>query len=102
MDGQDQVVTPMFQDIIGMNPINGELLWSHPHYTGYGLAISMPVWGEDNLLFLSSSYGGGSRVLRLSQTGGKTKVEQVWYSSRIRIHFGSSGSITGIAPSPVA
>ena len=89
VDGQDQVVALMFQDIIGVNPINGELLWSHPHYTGYGLAISMPVWGEDNLLFLSSSYGGGSRVLHLSQTGGKTRVEQVWHSSRIRIHFGS-------------
>jgi len=89
VDGQDQVVALMFQDIIGVDPISGELLWSHPHYTGYGLAISMPVRGEDNLLFLSSSYGGGGRVLHLSQTGGKTKVEQVWYGSRIRIHFGS-------------
>ncbi|PYV45293.1 MAG: hypothetical protein DMG06_02880 [Acidobacteria bacterium] len=89
VDGQDQVVAFMASNIIGVDPNNGDLLWSHPHSTQYGLAISMPVWGPDNLLFFSSSYDGGSRVLRLSQNANKTNVQELWRSNRVRIHFGS-------------
>ncbi|HEX9759572.1 MAG TPA: PQQ-binding-like beta-propeller repeat protein, partial [Candidatus Acidoferrales bacterium] len=78
VDGQDQLVAFLFADIVGLDPRNGALLWSHAHRTGYGLNVTMPVWGGDNLLFLSSTYGGGSRALRLTQSGGKTKVEEVW------------------------
>jgi hypothetical protein len=49
----------------------------------------MPVWGGDNLLFFSSSYGNGSRVLRLTREGEKTRVEEVWHNGRVRVHFGS-------------
>jgi outer membrane protein assembly factor BamB len=89
VDGQPQVAAVAADRIIGVNPDNGELLWSFPHNTQYGLAISMPVWGDGNLLFFSSSYGHGSRVLRLSREAAKTRVEEVWYSGRVRIHFGS-------------
>jgi outer membrane protein assembly factor BamB len=89
VDGQPQVAAVAADRIIGVNPDNGELLWSFPHNTQYGLAISMPVWGGDNLLFFSSSYGHGSRVLRLTREVAKTRVEEVWYSNRVRIHFGS-------------
>lgn len=47
----------------GLDPRNGDLLWSHPYPTDYGLNVSTPVWGNDGLLFLSSAYGGGSRAL---------------------------------------
>jgi outer membrane protein assembly factor BamB len=89
VDGQDQVVAFMASNIIGVDPNNGELLWSRPHSTQYGLAISMPVWGLDNLLFFSSSYDGGSRVLHLSQTANKTNVQELWRNNRVRIHFGT-------------
>jgi hypothetical protein len=66
------------------------LLWGHPHRTDYGLNISTPVWGEDNLLFLSSAYSGGSRVLHLSRAEGKTRVRHLWFSNRLRVHFGTA------------
>ena len=90
VDGQDQLVAFMFSEIIGVDPNNGELLWSHPHHTGEGVNVSMPVWGEDQLLFCSSGYDGGSQVLKLSRTGSKTTVEQVWTSKLMRIHFGNA------------
>ena len=62
VDGQDQIVAFMFGEIVGVEPNSGALLWSHPHPTEYGLNTSTPVWGEDNLLFVSSAYGGGSRA----------------------------------------
>ena len=87
VDGQDQLVAFMWGDIVGVDPNNGNLLWSHAHPAEHGLNTSTPVWGPDNLLFVSSGYGGGSRVLKLSRTGGKTTVEEVWANSLMRIHF---------------
>jgi outer membrane protein assembly factor BamB len=85
--GQDQLVAFMYGEIVGVNPDTGELLWSHAHPTDYGLNTSTPVWGEDNLLFVSSGYNGGSRVIRLARDGGKTNVEEVWAHKLMRVHF---------------
>ena len=75
--------------MISFNPDNGELLWRHPHNTQHGLAISTPVWAPGNLLFISSAYEGGSRVLELHQAAGKTTVKELWYNQRLKSHFGA-------------
>ena len=90
VDGQDQLVAFMGKQIAGVDPNNGELLWTHPHATDWGLNISTPVWGNDNLLFLSSAYNGGSRVLKLAQAGGKTTVTELWFHRRLRVHHGTA------------
>jgi outer membrane protein assembly factor BamB len=90
VDGQDQLVAFLGKEVAGLDPNNGELLWSHPHATDWGLNISTPVWGNDNLLFLSSAYSGGSRVLKLTQTGGKTTVTELWFHRRLRVHHGTA------------
>jgi outer membrane protein assembly factor BamB len=90
VDGQEQLVLFMADGPVGLDPSNGELLWTHPHKTDWGLNISTPVWGPGNLLFFSSAYSGGSRVLHLTQKAGKTNVRQMWFSSRMRIHFGNA------------
>jgi outer membrane protein assembly factor BamB len=84
---QDQLVAFMYAEIVGVDPNNGNLLWSHPHPVEFGLNTSTPVWGSDNLLFVSSGYGGGSRVLKLSRAGDRTAVEELWASGLMRIHF---------------
>jgi outer membrane protein assembly factor BamB len=90
VDGQDQLVAFMWGDIVGVDPNNGNLLWSHPHPAEHGLNTSTPVWGSDNLLFVSSGYGGGSRVLKLTRAGDKTTVEELWANSLMRIHFSNA------------
>jgi outer membrane protein assembly factor BamB len=57
------------------------------HQTGNGLAISTPVWGLGNLLFISSAYNSGSRVLELHQSGGKTTVKELWHNQKLQSHF---------------
>lgn len=86
VDGQDQLIAFMGKEIAGLDPNNGALLWSHPHETEWGLNVSNPVWGSGNLLFLSSAYNGGSRVLKLSQKDGKTSVSELWFHRRLRLH----------------
>lgn len=90
VDGQDQLVAFMYGEIVGVDPNDGNLLWSYPHPVEFGLNTSTPVWGSDNLLFVSSGYGGGSRVLKLSRAGDKTNVEEVWAHSLMRIHFSNA------------
>ena len=48
VDGQDQLVAFMWGEIVGVDPNNGNLLWSHPHPVEHGLNTSTPVWGPDN------------------------------------------------------
>ncbi len=86
VDGQDQLIAFLGKEIAGVDPNNGDLLWSHPHVTDWGLNISNPVWGPDNLLFLSSAYNGGSRVLKLEQKDRKTTVTELWFHRRLRLH----------------
>ncbi|HKY04388.1 MAG TPA: PQQ-binding-like beta-propeller repeat protein [Blastocatellia bacterium] len=90
VDGQDQLVAFLGKFIIGVDPGNGDLLWSHPHETEWGLNISTPVWGEGNLLFCSSAYNGGSRVLKPARAGGKTNVTEVWFHRRLRLHHSNA------------
>jgi outer membrane protein assembly factor BamB len=87
VDGQDQLVAFMYGEVVGVDPGNGALLWSHPHPVDYGLNTSTPVWGSDKLLFISSGYNGGSRVLKLSHAKGKTTIEEVWAHRLMRVHF---------------
>lgn len=90
VDGQEQLVVFHADGVAGMDPRGGAQFWNHPHKTDWGLNISMPVWGEGNLLFLSSAYSAGSRVLRLTQSGGKTHVQEMWFSNRMRLHIGNA------------
>ena len=90
VDGQPQLVVFAGDIIAGVDPSNGNQLWSHRHRTDWGLNISTPVWApESHLLFASSAYGTGSRALELRQAGGKTTVAEKWASQRMRVHIGT-------------
>lgn len=89
--GQDQIVHFGSNEVYGADATNGNLLWSHPHKTDYGLNISTPVWdAADGLLFISSAYGTGSRMLQLTRSGNQTAAKQIWANNRMRVHFGTA------------
>ena len=90
VDGQDQLVAFMYSEIVGVDPNNGNLLWSHPHPVEYGLNTTTPIWGADKLLFVSSGYDGGSRVLKISRADNKTTVEELWTHRLMRVHFSNA------------
>jgi outer membrane protein assembly factor BamB len=96
VDGQPQLVYFGGDDIRGLDPSNGRTLWSHPHKTDWGLNISTPIWSPaDHLLFVSSAYGTGSRVLELHQAGGRTTAAEKWFNGRMRVHIGTAIRIGG-------
>jgi outer membrane protein assembly factor BamB len=89
VDGQKQLLYFAGNAVAGFDPANGRTLWSHPHKTDWGLNISTPVWGADNLLFVSAAYNNGARMLKLAQAGGKTTVQELWFQNRMRTHIGT-------------
>jgi outer membrane protein assembly factor BamB len=85
--GQEQVVFLGGGTVTGLSPENGRILWSHPHDPGNDLNCTTPLFGPDNVLFLSSAYKAGSRALQLRVENGVTQVEERWFTNRVRFMF---------------
>lgn len=90
LDGRPELIVFTFAEVAGLSPDTGALEWSHPHPVDQGVNVATPVWGKDHLLFVSSAYNGGSRVLRLTRADGAVKAEEVWANKRVRVHFGNA------------
>lgn len=90
VDGRPQVAMLLANGIAGIDPETGDLLWRHPHVTDNGLAVSTPLRVPGNRLFVSSAYGGGARLLKLTRIGDKTEVFEVWHNRRVQAHFGTA------------
>jgi outer membrane protein assembly factor BamB len=90
VDGQPQLVVFGGMDVNGLDLETGRILWSHPHDPSGDMNISTPVWTDGNLLFLSSAYDGGSRMLRLLRAGDTTEAEELWFTNQLRLHIGNA------------
>jgi outer membrane protein assembly factor BamB len=87
VDGQEQLVMFAGGAITGLDPDTGRILWAHPHDPGNDFNFSLPLWGPDNILFMSSAYKAGSRAIRLKRVGDRTDVEELWFTNRIRFMY---------------
>jgi len=87
VDGQTQVVFLAGGTVTGLDPATGKVLWSHPHDPGNDLNCSTPLWGGDNILFVSSAYKAGSRAIQLRRDGSATHADELWFTSRVRFMF---------------
>ncbi len=87
VEGQTQLVVVGGGGIHGLDPDDGRLLWSLPHDPGNDLNCSTPLFGPDDVLFVSSAYKAGSRAIRLTIEGGATLAEELWFTDRVRFMF---------------
>lgn len=87
---QDQLVFFTNELVAGFNPSTGGQLWSFKHPSRSGVNVSMPVWNGADLIFCSSAYDAGARVLRLQPSGAQTTVDELWYSRKMRMHHGNA------------
>ena len=90
LDGTPELVVFTAGEVSGLDPATGALEWTRPHPADFGVNVARPVWGPDGLLFVSSAYNGGSRVLKLSRKNDRVEVEELWAHKRLRIHFGNA------------
>jgi outer membrane protein assembly factor BamB len=90
VNGERQVVAVVANEVLGVAPDSGELLWRRPHPQQYGIAISGPVWhAQRNLLFVSTAYGGGARGFRLDRAASSDPARELWHNHRVQSLFGS-------------
>jgi outer membrane protein assembly factor BamB len=87
MAGRPQLVVFGGGTVNGLDPNNGKVLWSTPHDPGNDLNCSTPLWGPDNILFVSSAYRAGSRAIQLTQSGTATHADELWFTNRVRFMF---------------
>ena len=99
--GRDHLLALFSDEVTGLDPATGDLLWSHPHTNDQKVNVALPVWREqDHLLFLSSAYDGGSRTIRLTQDGDKIKTEELWSHRQLRIHHSNAVRVGGTIYGP--
>jgi len=103
LDGEDQLVCPMASEIVGIDPATGDLKWQIPFANQWKQNVSLPVWGSDNHLVISSPEIG-TKGVKLVRNGGETKVEELWSTPKVRFYhatpvrvgdyvYGSSGEM---------
>ena len=88
--GLEQLVLLMDGAVYAVNPHNGDLQWQVPFKADYSIAVATPVYGPGNLLFISSEYNGGAKVVELQRTGQQTTASELWSSNRLRLHHGNA------------
>lgn len=81
-DGRDEMVLLAGEEVVGMNPANGDIEWRYPFESN----VMTPVLGDDGVLFVSSPELG-SRGLKLTRKDGAVRVEEVWSNKKLKVGY---------------
>ena len=71
------------------NIANGRVLWSYDRVANRVANIATPIV-RGNHVFLSSDYGTGAALLRLTAAGGGITAQEVYFTREMRNHHASS------------
>jgi hypothetical protein len=94
--GRDQVIVLGAQQILGIDPSNGNAVWLHSLGTDPGAAFSStPLWDPESQT-LVFSYHGGSTALRIRTAGSKLTVERLWSNHKVRSVFSNLLLVGGV------
>lgn len=89
VDGTKQIVVLTGKSVVGVAADDGRELWRHPWETTLDANVATPIY-QDGLLFISSGYGTGCALFRLSVTGGVATAEELWDSKSMKNYFSTS------------
>ncbi len=90
VDGEDQLITYMATEAIGVDPDDGSLKWQYHHENQWGQNVCQPIWNEEHKILFFSNSGAGSRGLRLTRNGDKTDIEEIWSTRKIQFYHVNS------------
>jgi outer membrane protein assembly factor BamB len=94
--GLEQLVCVLDGAVVAVNPHNGDPQWQVAFKADYSIAVSTPVWGSGNVLFVSAEYNAGSKVIQLERSGQQTRAKELWNANRLRLHHGNAMLIDGV------
>ncbi|MCP4202577.1 MAG: PQQ-binding-like beta-propeller repeat protein [bacterium] len=93
--GREQAVFFTADALVATTPADGSVLWEYTWKTSYGVNAAMPVFVPPDKVFISTGYGKGAALLRVSSTGAELGVEELWRSKIMQNHFNSSVLVNG-------
>ncbi len=85
VEGEDQIILLNGTDVVGMDPANGDIRWSHSHVNQTKVNVATPLWGADGILFITSGGEGGGRALRIVKADGKFTTTEVWATQKMDV-----------------
>lgn len=74
---------------VGINAANGAEQWRYEKVANRTANIATPLY-HDGHVFLSSDYGTGCALLKLSASGGKVSASEVYFNRDMRNHYCTS------------
>lgn len=74
---------------LGLNLKNGELLWRYNRVSNRTANIATPIY-RDGHIFVSTAYGTGCALLKLTPEGGGEKMTEVYFNREMMNHYSSS------------
>lgn len=76
-------------EIAAYNPLTGAKYWARTWTTNQGINVAQPIPIGNDRLFITSSYGVGCGLLKLSKDGDKFNQEELWHNFNLRCRFTS-------------
>lgn len=83
--GLRQIITMTPLGVIGVNADTGEFLWKMGHTNKRKLNIANPVY-RNGYVCISSGYGAGTMLIKLTYEGKKVTVQKVWFNQELDNH----------------
>ena len=82
MDGQEGVAMAVSQEVVGLNPTTGKVLWKFPWKTAYVINSADTIVSGDTV-FISSGYNKGCALYKINGS----KVTEIWRNKNMRNHI---------------
>ncbi|MFW6125164.1 MAG: PQQ-binding-like beta-propeller repeat protein [Pirellulales bacterium] len=88
--GRMQLLVLDGESLTAYSPDDGAVLWHFPWPTYNGINASQPIGLDENRVFISSGYGQGAALLRVTAADDRFQVEPVWSNKVIELKFTSA------------
>jgi outer membrane protein assembly factor BamB len=86
VDGVSQLVVLMGEAVVGVSAEDGREFWRHPWKTTLDANVATPIFLDDRL-FISTGYGTGAGMFKLSVKDGVPAAELLWKSRNMKNNF---------------
>jgi outer membrane protein assembly factor BamB len=94
--GRPHLVNLAATELVGLDPATGKDLWTFTWDTWNGLSCAQPLKVSDDQLFVSTGYGKGAAMVKLTETAGALRAEAIWSGMAMKNKFNSSVLIDGV------
>jgi outer membrane protein assembly factor BamB len=85
--GRRMILAMSGKALVGVDADKGKLLFRYEHKTKHDVNATQPIF-NDGMVFITSGYGAGSEMVKLTASGGKITAQQAWENKDMDNHHG--------------